>query len=144
MAGELKGKGTKLFIGQDTPISSPETFTQIKGLVGVTPPEASVPEIDNTDYDSIAKEFFFGLVDNGTATFQVKYKPSDPVIKRLDALAGTDKVTNFYIQFSDGTTKWSFAALVKSFTPTAGGVDDLVKAQLTLRVTGPVTKTYAA
>lgn len=143
MAGELKGRGTKLYIGQSAPLSSPETFTAIGGITGVTPPEPTVPEIDSTDYDSEAKEYIFGLVDNGTATIQVKYRPSLAVIKRLDALAGTDEVINFYILFSDGTTKWAFAAMVKTFTPSAGGVDDLVKAQLTLRVTGPITKTYA-
>lgn len=144
MSGELKGVGTKLYIGQSVPISSPEVFTKIGGVVGVNPPEANVPEIDNTDFDSEAKEYLFGLVDYGTATIQLKYRPSDTVIQRLDDLAGTDEIINFYILFSDGTTKWSFAAMVKTFTPAASGVDDIVKAPLTLRVTGPVTKTYAS
>jgi len=133
-------KGTKLYIGQDAPISSPEVFTQVGGITDVGAPESSSTEIDDTDLDSEAKEFIRGLVDYGSITMQLKYRSTDPVVQRIEDLGLSGDNVNWRIVYANGTKK-EFNAFVKSFNPSAA-VDSIVKGPLTLRINGVVTTTY--
>lgn len=139
--GSLKSQGTKLYMGTGT--GSPETFTLVGGITDVGSPESSTSELDDTDLESLAKEFLGGLTDYGSITMQMKYLPNTDVQQEIEDLALSHEVRNWYVLYSDGVTKKAFSAWVKSYNP-AAAVDSIVKGPLTLRITGPVTTTYPA
>lgn len=135
----IKSQKTALYLGAGT--ASPETFVKVGGITDIGAPESSTTEIDITDLESNAKEFVAGLKDFGSITMQLKYDPTLAPVKDIEGLADTGAVRNWQIRYSDGKTKKSFSAFVKSFNPSAA-VDSIVKGPLTLRITGPVTTTY--
>lgn len=135
----IRSQKTALYLG--AAIGSPENFVKVGGITDIGAPESSTTEIDTTDLESDAKESIPGLKDYGTITAQLKYDPALAPVKDIEALADTGTVRNWQIRYSDGKTKKSFTAFVKSYNPSAA-VDGIVKGPLTLRITGPVTTTY--
>lgn len=138
---KLLSQKTALYLGSGT--GSPETFTKVGGITSVGAPESSRSEIDSTDLDSDAKEFMPGLIDYGSITFQMDYEPDLDIQQEIEDLCASGETRNWYILYSDGTTKKAFSAFGKSFNP-AAGTDSKVTGPLTLRITGPVTTTYGA
>jgi hypothetical protein len=119
--------------------ATPEVFTTIGEVVSFNGPDGSASEIDVTSLTSSAKEFRLGLYDEGQISFECNLLPVDTaqIGLRADRAAGTQR--NFQIVLTDtGTTTLSFAAFVKQFA-ISGGVDAVMKASVTLRVTGTVT-----
>ncbi len=113
-----------------------ETVAEVQSFSG---PGGEASEIDVTSLDSTSKEFKLGLQDEGTISLDCILVPGDNAQDglRADRAAGT--VRSFQIVLPDtATTTLTFDALVKGFTIT-GGVDDVIKASVTLRVTGAVT-----
>ena len=116
-----------------------EVFTTIAEVKSFSGPGGEASEIDVTSLDSTGKEFRLGLQDEGNITLDCLLVPGDTAQEglRADRAAGT--VRNFKLILPDtATTTLSFAALVKGFS-IAGGVDDVVSASVSLRVTGAVT-----
>lgn len=141
MAGEVKTQGTVLKRGTGT--GSPETFETVTGVLDFSGPSTSRNEIDTTDLSSTAKEYLLGLKDEGEITFNGKFIPSSSVHQAVLSDLDENDPGNWRIEFSDGETIADFAAGVKG-APITGGVDDVVKYAITLRLSGPVTWTYPA
>jgi hypothetical protein len=104
-------------------------------------PGGQASEIDVTTLESTAKEFLMGLQDEGEISMEVNFDPAD-VGQVFCRNARANQTRNSYrITLPNAAaTKLDFLAFCKGFS-LAGGVDDVVKASLTLRVTGAVTYT---
>ena len=141
MSGELKTQGTKLYRGTGT--GSPETFVEVINITDFNGPSPSRPEIDKTNLSSTAKEYLLGLKDFGTMTFNGNMAPGNTIHQTiLETDLDADTPRNWKVEFEDGSTA-VFAAFVQGF-PLQGGVDDIVKYSLTLRITGEITWDWAA
>ena len=119
--------------------ASPETFvivgeiTQFDGLGG----SASV--IDVSTLQSVAKEKRAGLPDEGQFTFQMNLDPSDVQQNALRADRAARVLRNFRLVLTDSSnTTLQFSALVLEFK-ISGAVDQVVKASVTLEISGAVT-----
>lgn len=77
------------------------TFTELAGLLDITPPEASVDDVETTAHDNTSKSRTFrpGLVDNGEAQLSLHY--SATAYAAMVAIKGVEKA--FRIKFSDGS-----------------------------------------
>lgn len=116
-------------------------------------------EIDATDFDSVAKEFFTGLEDSGTFGANVNLDPTDAGQDALLKIKNDGTVNTFVLCLSDGSTaptlvssvvtppttrtSYMFDASVQQFT-ISGDPDNILKGQVQLRITGAVTRTKKA
>jgi len=96
-------------------------------------------DIDVSDLASVAKEYRAGLVDNGELQIEVQTKDDDEgQMALIGSRAASGPASAFILTFGNGK-KRSFNAYCKQFSE-AGGVDQIVKSQATLRITGAVTR----
>ncbi|MBB5715849.1 phage tail tube protein [Sphingomonas aerophila] len=140
MAQGINTAGTKLEIGTG---AGGATYIQVKGFTdfsGLGGGSAAV--IDNTDFDSVAKEKSMGLPDEGQLSVTLIFLPKDAGQLALRAARGTRAATKFRLTLSDGT-KYEMTSFVLTFER-SGGQDENVKATATLEITGAVTETAAA
>ncbi len=141
----IKTQGTKLMIGDGA--TPTEAFTAVGKVLSFSGPDTTRSEIDATHLQSTAREYVLALKDRGNISFDCLLDPDDTAQDTLWDDLDSDASRNFKLELSDsgGTsgTTYAFAAFVSQFSIT-GQVDDLVRASLTLRITGDVTKTAAA
>lgn len=127
-------------------------FTNFNGLGG------SHSEIDATNFESDAKEYFAGLEDNGTFSADLNLDPSDSSHQKLMKVKDDGTNNQFALCLSDGTspptldshgavvapsgrTSFVFTASVQQFT-LSGAADNIIKGQIQLRITGSVAKNW--
>lgn len=137
MSNEVETQGIVLKRGGD---GSPTTYTALSNVISIDGPGGSSSEIDITNLSSSAKEFKIGLKDEGTLSVELNYDPSDTGHTGL--LSDRDNRTrrSFQIVLTDsGAEVWSFEAYVQearlSIQP-----DNVTKLNITLRISGPVTR----
>lgn len=96
-------------------------------------------DIDVTDLASVAKEFRAGLVDNGELQLEVQTLDTDEgQMALIGSRAASGPSSKFVLTFANGKTR-TFNAYCKQFSE-AGGVDQIIMSQATLRITGAVTR----
>lgn len=124
----------------------PEVFTTIAEVTGITGPSLTTETIDVTSHESAGgfREFIAGLKDGGEVTFEINYIPDSASHDNTAGLLKdyTDKtLRNFEIIWPDvSLTKWSFKALITSFTPEAPATgNDKLSASVTMKVSGAPT-----
>jgi hypothetical protein len=119
-------------------ITGAANIGEVKSFNG---PGGQASEIDVTTLESTAKEFLMGLQDEGEISLEVNFDPSD-VGQTFCRNARTNQTRNAYRITLPNTpaTRLDFLAFCKGFS-LSGGVDDVWKASLTLRVTGAVAFT---
>jgi hypothetical protein len=116
-------------------------------------------DIDATNLRSTAKEFRTGIPDNGEATLQINHKSTDDTHIFLAAQAGNGVLHKFMVCLSESDTdptvasgelvapvdctSYGFEATVKSYRG-ALKVNDLVRKNCTLRISGAVATTNPA
>ena len=114
----------------------------VGGRTSVNVPEASVENIETTDHDTADgnRTFIGGLIDNGTIPVSFNYIEADPGQQAL--IDGKGTTEPFLITLKSGATVAGSAIIggVSMSNPIQG----LITAQCNLRITGPVTITYAA
>ena len=106
-------------------------------------------EIDVSDLQSTAKEFVTGLADNGSMTLTGFYDPNDEGQRTLETLRETGAINSYRIGVRNaisvgsptGFTTFSFSGFVQTF-PISLGVDAAVTFTVTVRITGPITKSF--
>lgn len=116
----------------------------VGNLTSITPPGATKPEIDVSDFDSTAAEFLMGMPDSGEMSFSGFFNKANAAQMTLldDAVATTAVSRAFTILFPlQGT--FAFNGYVKSFVPTGSGTNAAITFDGSVRVTGPVTWTPA-
>lgn len=99
--------------------------------------DGQASEIDVTNLDSQAKEIRLGLVDFGQIQVEVDHNLQDVGQARVQNQYLSGAITPFLLSLPNGDTA-SFNAFARKFS-LQGGVDQVVKRQLDLRISGPVT-----
>ena len=135
MSEAIATQGAQFQRGDGAATEAFATIAEVKSFSG---PGGEASEIDVTSLDSTGKEFRLGLQDEGNITLDCLLVPGDTAQVGLRADRADGTVRNFKLILPDtAATTLSFAALVKGFS-IAGGVDDVVSASISLRVTGAV------
>lgn len=151
----IKTQKTALYFASatDADVTKLGAITDFNGLGG------QKGEIDATNMDSDAKEFFTGLEDSGTFTLGVNIDPKDASQQDVFDLKDSGEVVRWVLALSDGTaaptvadnvvtlpatrTMFAFDASVQQFT-VSGAADNIVKGQLSLRITGAIQRSWKA
>jgi Lambda phage tail tube protein, TTP len=122
-------------------LATPVTFSSIKNTRNVNGFDGVAAELDASNLASTAKEFLLGLVDPGHVTFECDDDSTDAGQISLAAHRAASSIANFKYVLNNGTTDtYTFNAFVKKFAMTSA-VDQIVKRQAELRISGSVTKT---
>jgi len=122
-----------------TATATPTTFTAIGNIRSFQGFDGAASELDKTNMSSVAKEFALGLVDPGQLAFEVDYDLTDPGQIALRAKQQSSGISSFKMTLPNADVL-SFSGYVKKFG-TNGGVDQLLKVPVDIRITGAVTKT---
>lgn len=133
-----KAQGTKVAYSANS--VSPASFTPITKVTNINFGGVSVSEIDITDLDSTAMEYESGLVDYGTLTFDINYKPEETSHQQIDSLIASGEKRYWRVTGSDTSPKQTATVLgyVSGFTKQYA-VNNVIKAQVSIRCTGPLT-----
>lgn len=120
--------------------ATPVTFTQIKDIKDFKPSGAQVSKIDVTNLDSTAKEYVAGLVDNGDFSMSVNYVADDPG-QAAARTAFESSLTKTFKIVAPNSNTFTFSAFVMKFPEVpSGAVDGVLMGDMTVQITGPVTK----
>lgn len=120
--------------------ATPVTWTQINNVASYTGFDGSASELDKTNLSSTAKEFMLGLVDPGQFSLELHTDMNDAGQAALRAKQQSGVISNFKLVLPGAVSNltYTFTGYVKKFTQT-GGVDQVVKASVDIRISGPVT-----
>jgi hypothetical protein len=131
----IPAQGTLLKIALGSPLAY-ETIAEISSFNG---PGGSAQVIDVTDLSSTAKEKRMGLHDNGQLSFECNYLPGDAEHEALRDAKESGLIQSFQIAFTDNEdTVWQFSGFVIGFA-VSGAVDGVVKASVTIEISGSIT-----
>ncbi len=126
------------FIGKGTLLKL--EGTTITNRVSITGPSPEIGEVDTTNLDSPngCKENLPGWKDWKEISMTIQYDPGEVTHIALTDLITTPAVKNWTIIFSSAVAKtYSFTGWLKAFNVTGVEVsDDLVTAEITIRLTG--------
>ena len=131
---------TGLTITAGTATATPVTYTQINNVASYTGFDGSASELDKTNLSSTAKEFMLGLVDPGQFSLELHTDMNDAGQAALRAKQQSGVISNFRLVLPGAVSNltYAFTGYVKKFTQT-GGVDQVVKASVDIRISGTVT-----
>lgn len=144
-SGALLGYGS---VFQVDTLNSPLQYKFIGEVFNITPPSATVDQVDVTHMLSPlrTREFIDGLIDAGECSFEMNYIPgSESDVLLLAILAtpiGQSRRRSCRIIYPNGVSD-AFSANLQSYEPTLP-TDDKMTATVTWRVTGVVTRTPAS
>jgi hypothetical protein len=147
----VKTQKTGLYFENVDAVSKLGGLTDFNGLGG------QKGEIDATNLDSDAKEFFTGLEDSGTFSCNLNLDPNDATQQAVFDIKDSGEVVTWALCLSDGTTAptietdeftapvgrtaFIFDASVQQFS-VSGAADNIVKGAISLRITGPITRAW--
>jgi hypothetical protein len=117
--------------------ATPVTYTNIANVKTFTGFDGTPSELDVTNLDSTAKEFRLGLVDNGQLSFEIDYDNTHASHIALSSKKVSGLLTGFKLTLPNSNVI-TFNAFVKKFT-LQGGVDQVARTSVDLRISGPVT-----
>jgi hypothetical protein len=129
--------GTTLRVGNG---ATPEVFTAVAEVVDVDQPSAQAAEVDVTHLLSPAKEFKAGLRDFGSANLTINIVLGNTQQQQLEDDGATGVTRNYRIVYPDAVNGVQFAAFVKGFKREQAKIDLPLRAVVTLRATGAVTR----
>lgn len=123
--------------------ATPRAWQRIKNLKSFRGMDGSSTELDVTNLDSEAKEFILGLSDEGTFSFDIDYDPSSGTGHQLLRNLQSNGFRRAARLTLPDATVAVFDQRIKKFD-VAGGVDQVLRRNVELRITGPVTWVYTA
>jgi len=113
------------------------TYTKVANFRTYNGFDGQASEIDVTNLDSTAKEIRLGLVDFGQLQVELDHNLADAGQARLLQLYNIGALSAFIVSLPNGDVA-SFNGFVRKFS-LQGGVDQVVRRQVDIRVSGPVT-----
>ena len=136
LATAIEAQGTVLAFSFG---GSPTSFTTVPNVTDFSGPGGQASVIDTTNLLSVQKEKMMGLSDAGQLTFNINFDPDNAVHQQIRQAWVERQVCQFRLTFSDGTpTTCVFTGYVLGFQ-ISGGVDAVVKAAVTVEITGALT-----
>jgi predicted secreted protein len=139
------GQGVELQMGDGT--TPTEVFTTIPGVQSFDGPGRTRDTVDVTSHSSTGgyREFIAGLKDGGeiSATYNVIF--ADVTQLALEDAFDSPDAVNWRVVYpmSPDEEYYEFAGLVTDTTP-SNPIDAQVTKQLTIKITGPVTRVVPA
>ena len=127
------GKDTVFSIGN--PPTSDVSYTAFAQLTDFSGPSTEVKTVDVTTYDDDATVCLPVIVDNGEVTFSVVY--DSDTHDDLVSLARTPIVAKWKVTFPDASVQ-KFDGILTKFEPKAGGVEDKLTADVTIKISGEI------
>jgi hypothetical protein len=112
-------------------------------VVDVQPPQPSNPPIDITVLSSTWRTFMGTVPDGGTVTVSLLWDQADIDHQRLASLITASTPEEYRIVGPTTTRCTHFAAIVADFQPQQIVVDNVYRANASLKVTGAVNFTTA-
>ena len=137
----MLGYGSRFLIESQ---NSPNQYVDLGEVYDITPPSASVDQVDVTHMQSPdrRREFIDGLIDGGEVSFEMNYIPGsdadDTLNAILDTPVGQTRVRSCRIIYPNSIVH-TFDANLMSYEPTVP-TDDKMTASVTFRVTGVVVR----
>lgn len=136
---QLNSVGKTITDNTNSATMTPTSYTNIANVTSFNGFDGSASVIDKTNFDSTAKEFMLGLVDNGQVSFNVDLAWSDSGQAAAEAsrVAGTRK--SWKVVLPSGTTPTAtFYAYTMKFSK-GGAVDQKVAGMIDLKIDGAVS-----
>lgn len=141
MSDAFIGYGSVLKVHDD---GSPPQYVSVGEVTDITPPSATVDQVDVTHMQSPnrRREFIDGLVDGGECSFTLNYVPNsagDVLLRGILATpVGESRVRSIQITYPNGAID-TFDGNLQSYEPTLP-TDDKATATVTFKVTGDVVR----
>jgi hypothetical protein len=117
--------------------ATPVQWTMVNNWKTYTGFDGQASELDVTNLSSAAKEYRLGITDPGSLQIELDQDNADAGQGVLLAAYAGSLAKQFKITLPDTHTA-TFSAYVRKFT-SSGGVDQVLKRQADLRISGPVT-----
>lgn len=137
----IETQGCVLYWSTTTSLS---TAISIGEVVGFNGPTGSANVIDVSHLGSTAKEKMIGLRDEGQITLDCNLKPSDSGQVKLRECRAARTQGNWALKMTDtAITMMNAHGYVSGFAVT-GAVDQVVKASITIEISGAVTYSTVA
>lgn len=130
----IRAQGTTIARGD---AASPEVFTALANITGISGPALEASDIDVTNLSSTAKEFLQGLEDAGMVELTGHYDQTNTQHQAMRDAVGSGTPSNFRITLSDSETI-DFTARVKAFSMDLA-VDGPVEMSMSLKISGAPT-----
>ena len=120
---------------------NPGTYLAVGLIKSHQGPGGSPTVIDDTTYESTARQKKVGLKDEGQFSFGFNFDPANVGQTELRYARDNRALAAIRLTFTDAApTKADFAGYVLEFS-TSGAVDDLIEGACTIEITGAVTFT---
>ena len=132
----LESQGVTIDLGD---FGSPPAFANIPEIRSISGPDGQAGWIDTTDLNSTGKEGRPGLKDEGQIRLDGFYVPDNTVHAALRSAYSARTQKAIRITFTDTApvTIWEADVYVTGFQ-VAAAVDDAIKMQVTLKITGAI------
>lgn len=144
MTSAITSIGLVVSIGQGdaaTVVPASDTFDPIEEVTDMSGPGGEANVIDASSFDSTRVEKLMGLADEGQLTLSVNYIPQATGQASAFAARAAQQLRNIRITMTDaGAEQFDFTGYVIGFSHSAS-VNDKVNAEITIEITGAVTKT---
>lgn len=135
----ISSHGTKVKVGDG---ADPEVFAAIGEVLDITGPGQTLNTEDATNHDSGGwREPIPTILEGGEVTFDINYYGDATQAAVLADIKARTK-RNFEIEYPD-TSKDVFSGYFTSFSKSAP-VEGILRASVTIMISGPVTETPAA
>ncbi len=134
--GAIRSQGVTV---QVTDGGSPSTFNNIPGITDFSGPGGQAAVIDTSNLGSSRREKLPGLPDEGQLGLTLNWDPDDTAHALLLTLRNAGTQAEFKVTLTDTTPKvGTFRGYVLGVA-ISGGVDQVVKAAVTIEIDGAVT-----
>jgi len=132
-------KGTKFLVDK----TGSGTFTKLSQVMSVAGPGGNNDVVEDTDLDSLAKEYSCGLADSGEVALSLRWDPGDTDHSFVENLRATQATVKIRISMptKPAATLFTADAFVTQFDAPGGGNSDPLNADVTFQVTGAWVKT---
>lgn len=137
-----KCKGMEFSIDK---LGTATTYVKVAQAETVGLPSPSNDPIDDTDLDSVAKEYSPGLPDNGTISIDLRFDPDDENHEYVEDWANDPVLKSVKVTLPTlpKDTYYTFDAFPTALDRPGGANEDKLMATLTLQVSGAPVKTKA-
>ena len=136
------GYGTRVLLESPTsPTDSPPTYIEMDEILNVTPPNQQIDDVEVTHNSSPlrTKEFIAGLIDPGTAGWEMNFIPgsvSDIALRSAQQAGARLSCQMIFPNFAT----WTFESIVKGYEVTSA-TESKMTAKVTLKTAGSVVAT---
>lgn len=114
-------------------------YTTIAQRTKITPPPVEMGTRDTTDLDSTAETFGSTILKSGEVSLSLNYDPGESTHQLLQTLLSAGTLEEFQIVYAS-TDVEQFNAIVTKLGPEVEGVEENLTAEVTLKVSGTVTR----